>query len=172
MIKWKKEVREVRKLKEQGLGLKAIAREMKVSPEKISYWLQKEKKENLRKRADNLWHRAIIKKWGNECFFHKYPSKQAKVHSRLVNTGHHFKPKSVYGNLRYDLDNGVPICWPCHYKMEKIDRSMIADIIMVRGKEWYDRLEKKSRERKRSYQTITYYESVIKELEDYLNKND
>ena len=56
--------------------------------------------------------------------------------------------------------------------MEKIDRSMIADVIMERSKEWYDRLEKKSRERKASYQTIAYYESVIKELTDYLNKND
>ena len=125
---------------------------------------EKRLKKRLEIQADALWHLAIIKKWGNICFFHN-SGKEAKEHQKYVKFGHHIKPKGLYSNLRYDLDNGLPACWPCHYKMEKVDRSMSGDVIVRRGKRWYNRLEKKSQEKpKPSYQTISYYQNVIQNL--------
>jgi len=127
------------------------------------------KKRKLKKKADELWHLACIKKWGNKCFFHS-SYKKARAHFRTTTSCHHIKPKSLYGHLRYDLDNGLPVCWPCHYKLEKVDRSMILDVRNERSKKWYASLEKKAREKiVGSYQTIKYYEKVIEKLKKYLN---
>lgn len=125
---------------------------------------EKRLKKRLEKEADDLWHIAGIKKWGNVCFFQNSP-KKAKAHRTHTNTGHHYFRKGLYPQLRYDLDNFVPACWPCHYKMEKIDNTMLIDVGDARGKKWYSGLKKKSKELKPSFQTVQYYEDVIKKLE-------
>ena len=125
-------------------------------------------KKRLQKEADQLWHLAIKKKWGNICFFHK-SDKEAFAHQKFFKFAHHIKPKNLYPHLRYDLDNGLNVCWPDHYKLEKVDRSMMNDVVAERGKVWYNRLEKKAKGKPiGSYLTISYYQDKIKELKKYL----
>jgi len=132
---------------------------------------EKKLKKDLKKRADALWHLVGIKKWGNVCFFHE-SGKEAKAHQRITSKCHHIKPKGKYPSLRYDFkDNPLPVCWPCHYKLEKYDSSMIIDVRNKRGKTWWNRLEKKAKiDKGGSYLTISYYNDTIKELEKELNK--
>jgi len=124
--------------------------------------MNKEKalKNKLIKEADKLWHQAGIEKWGLICFF-EGTGLEAKAHQKITNTCHHFKPKGLYPELRYSIDNAVPCCWPCHYKMEKVDKSMAGYIVAERGKKWLDSLKGEIKT-----QTVAYYEEVIKNLQE------
>jgi len=63
------------------------------------------KKAKLRKRADKAWTLALVKK-ECECCGDKF---RLQVH--------HFFPKSQFGHLRYDKDNGVTLCGKCHFEL-------------------------------------------------------
>ena len=116
-------------------------------------------KKRLRDEADRLWHLACIKKWGNRGFFT----------GQIATKCHHFYPKSNYAHLRYDIDNGVPIIWPQHYKLENYDKSMEAEIAMKRGKVWYNRLQARARNRPEgSFLTIAWFKGHIDRLREYL----
>ena len=126
-------------------------------------------KKKLQKEADKLWHIACLKKWGNKCFFID-SEKKAHGHNDITDSCHHFKPKGIYSSLRYNVDNGVPVCWTCHNKLEQHDKSMQNDILKKRGSEWNDNLESTFRSHKRhSFQTIPYYEEEIKKLQNYID---
>lgn len=117
------------------------------------------KKKKLRNEADKLWYKACFKKWGRKCIACDNDATQV----------HHFFPRSLYGILRYDLDNGIPICKKCHFfHHHRGDPVIHQRIIARRGQEWYDNLKKKSKERKASYKTIEYYEEKIEELRNFL----
>lgn len=113
-------------------------------------------KQRLRKEADKLWHIAGQKKWGKLC----YCGREAQPEC------HHYYPKGLYGHLRYDLDNAIPICFHHHFsRHHKGDPRVNQSIIELRGKKWYNELREKAYERpKSSYQTVTYYREVIKRL--------
>lgn len=137
----------------------------KLTPRQKELKAEKRLKKRLEKEADRLWHIAVMKRCGNKCFFHN-SGKEAKQHQTTTEKCHHFFAKGLYPNLRYEVSNGVPVCWPCHYKLEKVDRSMIADIISWRGKKWYESLKAKALTKpKPSFQTVSYYQQVIKQLE-------
>jgi len=136
--------------------------------------LKKEKilKKKLEKEADKLWHEAGKLKWGDTCFFHN-SDKKGNAHSRKVRFGHHIKAKSLYPNMRYNLDNFLNVCWSCHYKLEKVDRSMILDVIVKRGKKWYNVLEREAKKKiKPSFKNIEWYKKNIKRLNRYIKKHD
>lgn len=122
-------------------------------------------KKHLEAEADRLWHLAVIKKYGEVCFFNLSP-KQAEKHQRIATKCHHYYPKGLYPALRYVIENGVPCCWPDHYKAEKIDRTMIADIAIGRGKKWLNNLNKIRTKRQNwsSFETIDYYKNIIEQL--------
>jgi len=121
-------------------------------------------KRKLRAEADRLWHIAGIIKWGNQCII-DYCSLQVK-------SCHHYKPKGQYGFLRYDLDNAIPICWPHHFRLEKADNSLVAQIVIKRGRKWYEKMENKVRERpKGSFTTIKWYRENIERLTRYIEEN-
>ena len=129
---------------------------------------EKRLKKDLIREADALWHQVIIKKWGNTCFFHN-TGKEAHAHQREVRFGHHIKPKGLYSHLRYDLDNGLNVCWPCHYKLEKVDRSMMLDVGKKRGEAWLQRLEKKAKLKPPpSYFNVAYLKRAIQKLKRQL----
>ena len=82
---------------------------------------------------------------------------------------HHFFPKSSCSALRYDLDNCIPVCNGCHLGFHsKRSAYFIGKIVCVRGKEWFESLEKK----KVSYLKVNigYYKDIIKRLESVINK--
>ena len=133
---------------------------------KIDYKREKRLKNRLLKEADRLWHEKGAKEWGNTCFFIG-SGKEAKQHTSEVKFGHHIKPKGLYPHLRHDLDNYLNVCWPCHYKLEKVDKSMIMDVVSRRGKGWYNRLEKKANNKPAgTFQTIKWYEGQIELLKN------
>lgn len=112
------------------------------------------KKQTLRKQADRLWFKRHLKK---KCEVCGEPAIQC----------HHFYYKSNYGHLRYDEDNAISLCRGCHFLLHHQDPKRIEEkIIEKRGKKWYNNLKKKAyTEPKGSYQTIKYYEDIIKELQ-------
>lgn len=109
-------------------------------------------KTKIRKLADRAWYNAHIKPLCEIC------SKEAV---QL----HHYYFKGSYGHLRYDPDNGISLCQGCHFVLHAKDAKRIEQkIIEVRGKEWADNLEEKSKEKHESFQTMSYYKKVIEEL--------
>jgi len=120
------------------------------------------KKQSLRKMADELWVRCCVKKWGQIC--ESCGKQGVQVH--------HFFPKGSYNYLRYLLDNGIIICQGCHFRHHFVfDPTIQQRIIAKRGKKWYNKLLKKSKEKHASFKTIKYYQDVIKELEEYLKRS-
>jgi len=94
-------------------------------------------KQTLRRRriikeADHLWMQLCFEEWGRMCNYCGKPAMQV----------HHFYRKSMYGHLRYDIDNGVPCCQGCHLRA---DDSNYIDILKDRrGEDWYLSLKEKS----------------------------
>uniref|UniRef100_A0A6M3Y1D4 HNH endonuclease n=1 Tax=viral metagenome TaxID=1070528 RepID=A0A6M3Y1D4_9ZZZZ len=82
-------------------------------------------------------------------------------------TPHHYYYRSGYGHLKYDLENGIILCRKCHFALHfGKDPKKIEDRIReVRGRKWENRLFKKSKEKHYSYQTIDYYNKIIKQLQ-------
>ena len=113
----------------------------------------------LRSKADGLWQRAGMKKWGNKCFCRKE-----------AYCCHHYFPKGQYGHLRYDLDNAVPICVGDHFAIHtKHDTGVIMDIRKKRGEEWFIWLNGKAQKTPSSYISVKWYKENIKRLETYLD---
>ena len=108
------------------------------------------KKKRLRNKADKLWFKACMKTHGNKCEVCGKPAKQV----------HHFFPKSSYSHLRYDINNGIPMCTGCHFTHHtKGDPKIQQAIIEKRGNKWFKKLANKKRQS--SYKTIKYYKSTI-----------
>ena len=123
-------------------------------PEKPKKYYDRVKR--ARKKADKLWHEAVIKKWGDKC---EVCDKKA-VHC------HHFYPKGLYSLLRLEVANGVPLCFHCHFsRHHKGDPKINQAIIKKRGQQWYELLKKQAQEKPEgSYQNLEYYLNVQKSL--------
>ena len=121
------------------------------------------KKKKLRIEADKLWRLAVYKKYGLKC----------EVCGKKATEPHHFFPKSLYGHLRYNIENGVPLCHRCHFSRHHQGDPIISMIIRnKRGRLWYEELLKKAQNRpKSSYITVKWYKEKINYLTEYL-KND
>ena len=115
----------------------------------------KSKKAKLRAKADHLWTEIILCR-EPFCEVCREPSKQA----------HHFFPKNLYPQLRYDLQNGIGLCMRCHFfHHHRGEPSIHATILNHRGPKWFQRLKKKSKKKfKPSFQNTAYYEKVINQL--------
>ena len=118
------------------------------------------KKRRLKSKADKLWKQVIISKWGDMCYC-----------ATKATPPHHFYPKGLYGHLRYNLDNGVPLCMGHHFAHHhRGDPAVHQNIIEKRGENWFNSLQKKARTRPpNSYQSLTYYQDVIEQLEKELS---
>ena len=114
------------------------------------------KQQKLRSKADCLWKEVIFKLYGEHCVVCDKPA----VHS------HHFFPKGLYGHLRYNTDNGVPLCFHCHFsRHHKGDPKINQTIIDKRGLKWLTNLKVLAYQRPfYSLNTIKYYEKQIENL--------
>ena len=111
------------------------------------------KKKRLRSKADVLWFRLLLKR-NPTCLLCGKPAQQV----------HHFFSKNTHGYLRCNLDNGISLCRGCHFTLHHKDPSLSAEIVEIKGKEWYDSLKAKVQEKHYSFQTLGYYQKVIDEL--------
>ena len=116
------------------------------------------KKRKLRNKADKLWKEVIFRKNNKAC--------ELTGQTNGLDP-HHFYPKSVYGHLRYDLDNGVLLKSGLHFAHHhKGDPEIHQRIIEKKGKKWFESLRKKARTRPpSSYQNMVYYQNIIEQLE-------
>jgi 5-methylcytosine-specific restriction endonuclease McrA len=76
---------------------------------------------------------------------------------------HHFIPKSLCSNLRYDWDNLVPVCHGCHFSFHtKDDPAIYEGMVNWLGLERMGRLKEK---RKKPVKTDSkYYGDIIDDL--------
>ena len=93
-------------------------------------------------KCNDAWREKSFEKWGRIC----------TCCSEVANAVHHFVPKSLSLNLRYDPENGVPLCTgikSCHYKMHGFDPTetyRLNDLIVKkRGEVWHEYIENNRR---------------------------
>ena len=111
-------------------------------------------KQRLRNKCDKLWFLKYLKECCELCG------------STFGLQGHHFYFKGSYGHLRYEKDNHITLCKGCHFVLHHQDAKKIEQQIQeVRGKRWFNRLTKKSRNRPTSsYLTMSYYKEQLVKL--------
>jgi len=99
---------------------------------KKSYW---SKIKRLRNKADRLFQQVCV-------------SLTPKCEScgKKAEVTHHFIPKSLSSNLRYNIDNGISLCNSCHFKHHSTGDPFIYEA-MTRNKpaEWFNLIKKERR---------------------------
>jgi len=121
----------------------------------------RKKKNKLDRDAKKLWQIACYMRWGRRC----------GCCDGGINTVHHFFPKSQCGILKFDTDNGVPICISCHFKHHKLsDPTIHFRIIARRGESWYNALEERSKNKRTSFVGVKFYKESIEALEKEIRK--
>ena len=113
----------------------------------------------LETKATKLWFNLALKKWKEVCEGCGEPASQM----------HHYIPKGRSRLLKFNVDNAVPLCQKCHYKIHFSPKpSEIARIVNKirkgRGKKWCDYIDAKEREQLGGFYGIHYLEGVIEEL--------
>lgn len=77
---------------------------------------------------------------------------------------HHYYPKSSAGNLRYNMQNLIPLCQGCHFRLHNGDPRIQNEINRVKGPEWLDGLNSLKRKFVKC-DNISYYKEMIRKLE-------
>ena len=94
----------------------------------------------------------FLKRGQKNRYYQKYADKLyqelgRKVYDRCLVCGktlsclHHYFPKSVSSALRYDMNNGIPICIGCHFSHHNGDPRIHNKINAKMGKKWLLNLE-------------------------------
>ena len=110
----------------------------------------------LKKQADDLWKIKVMEKYGRVC----------TICPNIASDPHHYFIKGNFSNLRYSLENGVPLCRKHHMDIHnRQDPDVIARIISRRGQKWHDDLTEQSKKPAKSWKSIEYYKEIIKKLE-------
>jgi len=109
----------------------------------------------LKKQADKLWKIKVMERYGKVCTICPKPASDP----------HHAFPKGSFSNLRYALDNGVPLCRNHHMAIHhRSDPTVMIKIIHRRGIVWYKDLERRSKEPSK-YKSAKYYREIIELLQ-------
>jgi len=124
-----------------------------------------DKKKQLARKAERLWKKVALLKWGDRCL----------VCGKPASTFHHFIPRSRSLVLKYDVENAIPICTKCHYKIHfssnPVEVAEIVDLIKKkRGEEWVDYIDEKRKILSHGLNNIKWYEEQIKKLKRQLSK--
>jgi 5-methylcytosine-specific restriction endonuclease McrA len=87
------------------------------------------------KRKDEEWKLKVFKKYGKKCTI-TGSTKRIQVH--------HYYPKKAYPQLRWVVENGVPLTQSIHFRIEKLKEwDYIYQIIILRGIKWLKNLQNK-----------------------------
>ena len=85
----------------------------------------------LEREVFRYWMLAVMKKYGMLCELCGDPAI----------TAHHFIPQSISRALRYEVDNGVPICKKHHFDIHVRDDPAPDLLIRAdRGEKWYKKI--------------------------------
>lgn len=79
----------------------------------------------LRNKADRLFQ-----EWGRLTY------EKCLICGRQVSCLHHYFPKSTSTALRYDIDNGIPICMGCHFSLHNSNPHIQNMINVKKGEQW------------------------------------
>jgi hypothetical protein len=119
----------------------------------------KKKEPDLKKTADRLYQ-ELGRKINDHCL----------VCGGDYSCLHHFVKKSQSTALRYDIENGIPICVRCHCGIHQgLNDGVVARIAFIKGKEWLDDLEQKKREGAGLYYGKSWYREKIEYLKESLS---
>jgi hypothetical protein len=111
----------------------------------------------LRNKADRLYQ-ELGRLLADKC----------EVCSGEYSCRHHYFPKSMCSNLRYDINNGIALCAGCHLRHHSGDPTIHRTVEKQRGDKWYkDLLVKKNTYVKTDKK---FYEEKIKELQDQIEE--
>ena len=111
---------------------------------KISYY---------RRKADRL-----MQEWGRKTY------RKCMVCGRDICCLHHYFPKSKSSSLRYDEDNLIPICNPCHLQHHTGNPEIHNTINEIKGEDWLRRLRKKKENHIKI--NIGYYKDIIDDYKE------
>ena len=120
-----------------------------------------QRKKQLQNKADKLFQEIGRMKY-----------KSCAVCGKEYSCLHHFHPKSMAAGLRYDLENGVPLCAGCHLRWHSasdpnIGAGMVMFMTELCGEDWEVELRRK-REILRGIKTdIGWYKVQIELLEAF-----
>lgn len=97
--------------------------------------LKKQSKKDLKKEIkvkDDEWKKKVFDKYGKKCII-TGDTNYVQVH--------HFFPKKQYPQLRWVVENGVPLERSIHFKLERLKQfDIIYQIIIIRGLAWLKKL--------------------------------
>jgi hypothetical protein len=111
----------------------------------------------LRKIADKLYQEVGRKNY-DKCLVCKKP----------MSCLHHYYPKSTSSALRYDMLNGIPICFGCHCQHHQGSNPEIHNRInAIMGEEWLQELNKRKNEIIKVNKA--YYLEIIETFKKLLN---
>jgi len=65
-----------------------------------------------------IWHRAVLKRDGFRC-------RQCDIRNVRLHV-HHIIPWAIAPSKRYEVENGVTLCIPCHRKTHKYEQEIVA----------------------------------------------
>jgi hypothetical protein len=95
---------------------------------------RKESVKKLKIEAGKLWKLVVLRNNQGRCYV---------CGSRFMIDPHHFIPKRISLNLRYNPENGVALCRKCHNAITFKEDPMISLIIASKkGKNWVEYLER------------------------------
>lgn len=84
---------------------------------------------------------------------------------------HHFVFKSQSTALRYDMENLIPICNPCHFSVHnRKDDKVAAKIGIIKGQDWLNSLEDKIRQGRGQKYGAGWYKEKYEYLKDILGE--
>ena len=124
------------------------------------YWA---KKKALGKKAMALWKELVLKSnphcegMGINC-------------TGKSTVGHHFVYQSMSNHLRYDVRNGIGLCFNCHHAIHRTGKTGIIHMHIIQGRseEWKKYIN--DNEQVRVSTTLQWYKEQILILESLTKK--
>lgn len=60
---------------------------------------------------------------------------------KRTQVAHHHVHKSKSNRLRYELDNLIPLCNSCHFKLHQNESYWASKVVEIRGMKWFKKID-------------------------------
>jgi len=112
----------------------------------------------LRSEADKLWKIVVLRNYEGKCYV---------CGSKFMVDSHHFIPRRISLNLRYNPENGICLCRKCHSAVHwKSDPIVNLMIVLKKGSDWIKYIQ--NERNKKIKPSIQWYEEQIRKLKEKL----